>query len=86
MFVIYTMIRSPYQIGHRVKVMGNGQTALVVGAPEHYSGMSNLLRIKYEDSTRFEWMIESQVRMLPLEEQYPALGGSHQRIKETSNE
>ena len=86
MFVIYTMIRSPYEIGHRVKVLGNGQIALVVGAPEHYSGTSNLLRIKYEDSTRFEWMIESQVRMLPIEEQYPALGGSHPRIREKSNE
>ena len=73
------MIRSPYQIGHRVKVLGNGQTALVVGAPEHYSETSNLLRIKYEDSTRFEWMIESQVRLLPPDEQYPALGGSYQR-------
>ena len=73
------MIRSPYQIGHRVKVLSNGQTALVVGAPEHYSEKSNLLRIKYEDSTRFEWMIESQVRLLPIQEQYPALGGMHQR-------
>ena len=71
------MIRSPYQIGHRVKVLANGRTALVVGTPEHYSATSNLLRIKYEDSTRFEQMIESQVELLPLTEQYTALGGTY---------
>ncbi len=71
------MIRSPYQIGHRVNVLSNGQTALVVGMPEHYSGTSNLLRIKYENSTRYEHMIESQVEMLPIEEQYPKLGGTY---------
>lgn len=75
--MIFSMIRSPYQIGHRVKVLTNGQTALVVGAPEHYSQTSNLLRIKYESSTRYEHMIESQVEMLPIEQQYPKLGGKY---------
>lgn len=75
--VILAMIRSPYQIGHRVKVLSNGKTALVVGTPEQYSETSNLLRIKYESSTRYEHMIESQVEMLPIEEQYPKLGGTY---------
>ena len=75
--VISAMIRSPYQIGHRVRVLSNGKTALVVGTPEHYSETSNLLRIKYESSTRYEYMIESQVEMLPIEEQYPKLGGTY---------
>lgn len=71
------MIRSPYQIGHRVKVLSNGKVALVVGTPEQYSETSNLLRIKYESSTRYEHMIESQVEMLPIEQQYPKLGGTY---------
>ena len=71
------MIRSPYQIGHRVKVRSNGQTALVVGTPEHYSQSTNLLRIKFEDSTRYEYMIEGQVELLPIEQQYPKLGGTY---------
>ena len=71
------MIRSPYQIGHRVKVLSNGQTALVVGTPEHYSESTNLLRIKFEDSTRYEYIIEGQVELLPIEQQYPKLGGTY---------
>lgn len=71
------MIRSPYQIGHRVKVRSNGKTALVVSTPEHYSGSSNLLRIKFEDSTRYEYIIEEQVEMLPIDQQYPKLGGTY---------
>jgi hypothetical protein len=71
------MIRSPYQIGHRVRVLSNGQTALVVGTPEHYSESANLLRIKFENSTRYEYMIEGQVELLPIEQQYPKLGGTY---------
>ena len=67
------------QIGLRVKVASNGLTALVVGKPEYYTPRAKLVRIKYEFSTKYEYMISNQLTALPTEEQYPALGGSHQR-------
>jgi hypothetical protein len=67
------------QIGLRVRVASNDMTALVVGKPEYYTPRAKLVRIKYENSTRYEYMISNQLTALPTEEQYPALGGSHQR-------
>ena len=67
------------QIGLRVRVTSNDMTALVVGKPEYYTPRAKLVRIKYENSTRYEYMISNQLTALPTEEQYPALGGSHQR-------
>lgn len=67
------------QIGLRVRVSSNDMTALIVGKPEYYTPRAKLVRIKYENSTRFEYMITNQLTALPTEEQYPALGGSHQR-------
>ena len=65
------------QIGLRVRVVSNGQTALVVSNPEYYTPRAKLVRIKYENSTRFEYMINHQLDALPADEQYPALGGSY---------
>ena len=67
------------EIGLRVRVKSNDMTALVVGKPEYYTPRAKLVRIKYENSTRFEYMITNQLTALPTEEQYPALGGSYQR-------
>ena len=67
------------EIGLRVRVSTNGLTALVVGNPEYYTPRAKLVRIKYENSTRYEYMINHQLEALPTEEQYPALGGTHQR-------
>ena len=67
------------QIGLRVRVAGNQQTALVVGKPEYYTPRAKLVRIKYENSTRFEYMISNQLEALPADEQYVALGGSYVR-------
>ena len=71
------MKASDIQIGLRVLVAPNQMTALVVGTPEYYTPRAKLVRIKYENSTRYEYMINHQLEALPIEEQYPALGGSH---------
>ena len=73
------MFAKDIKIGQRVIVKQNDMTALVVGRPEYYTPRSKLVRIKYENSTRFEYMINHQLEALPIEEQYPALGGNHQR-------
>jgi hypothetical protein len=64
------------QIGLRVRVQSNNRTALVVGRPEYYTPRAKLVRIKYENSTRYEYTINHQIEPLPAAEQYPALGGS----------
>ena len=73
------MKSSDIQIGLRVRVSSNDMTALVVGSPEYYTPRAKLVRIKYENSTRFEYMINHQLTALPVSEQYPALGGEYQR-------
>ena len=70
------MKSSDIQIGLRVRVAQNQMTALIVGRPEYYTPRAKLVRIKYENSTRYEYMINHQLEALPAEEQYPALGGS----------
>ena len=70
---------SDIQLGLRVRVTTNNLTALVVGRPEYYTPRSKLVRIKYENSTRYEHMINHQLEPLPIEDQYPALGGNHKR-------
>jgi hypothetical protein len=65
------------QIGLRVRVASNGRSALVVGKPEYYTPRAKLVRIKYENSTRYEYMINDHIEALPADEEYPALGGSY---------
>ena len=67
------------QIGLRVRVSSNDMTALVVGPPEYYTPRAKLVRIKYENSTRYEYMINHQLTPLPIDEQYPKLGGKYAR-------
>ena len=71
------MLASDIKIGLRVRVAQNDMNALVVGRPEYYTPRSKLVRIKYENSTRYEYMINHQLEALPAEEQYPALGGQY---------
>ena len=73
------MLAKDIKIGQRVLVKQNDMTALVVGRPEYYTPRAKLVRIKYENSTRFEYMINNQLELLPAEKQYPAHGGTHQR-------
>ena len=70
------MLASDIKIGLRVRCQTNGMTALVVGRPEYYTPTAKLIRIKFENSTRYEYAINHQLEALPIEEQYPALGGS----------
>ena len=70
---------SDIQLGLRVRVTTNNMTALVVGRPEYYTPRAKLVRIKYENSTRYEYMINHQLEPLPTKDQYPALGGNHKR-------
>ena len=65
------------QIGQRVRVAPNNMIALVVGKPEYYTPRAKLVRIKYENSTRYEYMINKHLELLPADDQYPALGGSY---------
>ncbi len=71
------MNESDIKLGQRVSVGLNGMTALVVGPPEYYTGRAKLVPIKYEKSTRYEYMINKQLELLPIEEQYPAHGGTY---------
>ena len=73
------MFARDIKIGQRVYVKPNDMTALVVGKPEYYTPRAKLVRIKYENSTRYEYMINNQLDLLPIEEQYPAHGGTHKR-------
>ena len=75
------MKSSDIQIGLRVRVAQNQMTALVVGEPEYYTPRARLVRIKYENSTRYEYMINHQLEALPVNEQYTALGGSYEKPK-----
>ena len=60
-----------------MKNTNNDLTALVVGPPEYYTPRAKLVRIKYENSTRYEYQITTILDVLPLDEQYPAHGGSY---------
>ena len=73
------MFAKDIEIGQRVLVKRNDMTALVVGRPEYYTPRAKLVRIKYENSTRYEYMIHTKLELLPTEEQFPAHGGTHQR-------
>ena len=75
------MIATDIKIGQRVLVKTNNMTALVVGRPEYYTGRAKLVRIKFENSTRYEYMINNNLDLLPTEDQYPAHGGTHQRAE-----
>ena len=67
------MLAKDIEIGQRVLIKQNDMTALVVGRPEYYTPRAMLVRIKYENSTRFEYMINNQLELLPTEDQYPCL-------------
>jgi len=65
------------KIGQRVFVAPQNRIALVVGKPEYYTPRARLVRIKFENSTRFEFKLNHQLELLPVEQQYEAHGGSH---------
>ncbi len=65
------------KIGQRVFVAPHNRIALVVGKPEYYTPRARLVRIKFENSTRFEYKLNHQLDLLPVEYQHKAHGGSH---------
>jgi hypothetical protein len=69
------MLSNDIKIGMRVDI--GGRTALVVGRPEYYTPRAKLIRIKYENSTRYEYKLNHQLEALPIEQQYPTHGGTH---------
>jgi hypothetical protein len=73
------MLAKDIKLGQRVRVKTNNMTALVVGTPEYYTSNAKLVRIKFENSTRYEHMINLNLELLPTKDQYPAHGGTHQR-------
>ena len=54
------MLANEIKLGQRVRVANNGMTALIVGRPEYYTPRAKLVRIKYENSTRYEYMNSHQ--------------------------
>ena len=76
------MKASDIKIGQRVLVSPTERTALIVGRPEYYTPRAKLVRIKFENSTRYEYKLNHQLELLPSEEQYPAHGGSFVRPSE----
>jgi len=64
-------------IGQRVVVAPGERIALVVGTPEYYTPRAQLVRIKYENSTRYEYKLNHQLELLPIEQQYATHGGHH---------
>ena len=75
------MLANDIKLGQRVRVANNGMVALIVGRPEYYTPRAKLVRIKYENSTRYEYTINANIELLPTEEQYPAHGGTHVRAE-----
>ena len=71
------MLASDLEIGLRVFVQPDMRPALVVGRPEYYTPRAKLVRIKYENSTRFDRKLNTQLIAMPPNDQYPALGGSY---------
>jgi hypothetical protein len=65
------------KIGQRVTVAPGERIALVVGMPEYYTPRAQLVRIKYENSTRYEYKLNHQLHLLPVEQQYATHGGQH---------
>ena len=71
------MLASDIEIGLRVFVQPDMRPALVVGRPEYYTPRAKLVRIKYENSTRFDRKLSTQLTAMDTADQYPALGGTY---------
>ena len=69
------MKSSDIKLGLRVRGLPNDLIAVVVGNLEFHTGGATLTRIKYENSTRYEYMINKQLVALPLAEQFEGVGG-----------
>lgn len=68
---------SDIHLGLKVAVPSNGMEALVVGEPEYYTAAAKLVRIKYNNSTRFEYVTNHMIEALPWVHQAPAYQELH---------
>ena len=68
---------SDIHLGLRVHLPSNEMNALVVGEPEYYTATAKLVRIKYENSTRFEYVTNHMLEALPWVHQSPAYQELH---------
>ena len=57
------MKASEIKIGQRVVCAPNERTALVVGRPEYYTPRAKLVRVKFENSTRYEYKLNHQLEL-----------------------
>lgn len=63
------MLVRDIQLGLMVKVSHNDLDAMVVGRPEYYTPSAQLVRIKYDNSTRFEYVTNHMIEPLPDSQQ-----------------
>ena len=63
------MLVSDIKLGLKVRLTHNDMEAMVVGRPEYYSPNAKLVRIKYLNSTRFEYVTNKMIEPLPAEQQ-----------------
>jgi hypothetical protein len=63
------MLVSDIKLGLKVRLTHNDMEAMVVGRPEYYSPSAKLVRIKYLNSTRFEYVTNKMIEPLPAEQQ-----------------
>ena len=71
------MLANDIKIGLRVIAEPEGMLALVVGKPEYYTPRAKLVRVKYENSTRYDYKLNHQLTALDISDQYPAHGGTY---------
>jgi len=63
------MLVSDIKLGLKVRIIHNDMDAMVVGQPEYYSPRAKLVRVKYLNSTRFEYVTNHMIEPLPVEQQ-----------------
>ena len=68
-------MKSAFSTGQRV-VDTEGRISIVI-TKMHWNAKSDLVRVRLENSTRYELIPSAQLDLLPTEEQYPAFGGSY---------
>jgi|ETNmetMinimDraft_21_1059911.scaffolds.fasta_scaffold00121_39 hypothetical protein len=68
---------SDFQLGHRVTHAPDERNGFVVGRVQGTGWNKALLPVAVEQSTRYELWPVTQVQLLPLAQQFTALGGEY---------
>ena len=64
-----------FTVGERVSD-ADGRIAMVI-SQMHWKPKADLVRVRLDNSTRYELIPSNQLIALPSSEQYPALGGTY---------